>query len=61
MVNGGAEACAFVIQEDTHPWRLVVDTGRPSPADIDLVRPQMLSRPSYVVEPGALVVLVRRG
>ena len=59
MVNAGAAPVSFVVQEDGAPWQLVVDTARPSPDDIELARPQALPRPSYVVEPGSLIVLSR--
>jgi isoamylase len=59
MVNGGADAAAFVIQEDGGRWCVLADTARPSPDDIELARPRPLARPSYLVDGQSIVVLVR--
>jgi glycogen operon protein len=59
MINAGSEPASFVVQEPGDGWRRVVDTARPSPADIELERPELLGRPSYVVDGHAVVVLVR--
>ena len=57
MINGGPHASAFVVQDNTHPWRVAIDTSLPSPNDIELGLPRMLARPSYVVEARSVVVL----
>jgi glycogen operon protein len=61
MVNGGDEPVPFVIQDASDHWHRVVDTSRPSPEDIELERPPLVPRPSYVVVGHAVVVLVRGG
>jgi glycogen operon protein len=58
MVNATSAPVSFVVQDDG-AWRVAVDTSRPTPEDIELARPPALSRPSYVVEARAVVVLVR--
>jgi glycogen operon protein len=58
MVNAGPEPVTFVLQDTTHPWRIVVDTSRPSPGDIELADPPLLDRPSYHLEGRSVVVLV---
>jgi len=60
MINGGAEAVPFAIQE-VDSWRVAIDTSRPAPDDIELERPKELREPSYRVEARSVVVLVRRG
>jgi glycogen operon protein len=57
MANAGPEPCLFVIQ-DAARWHLAVDTSLPPPEDIELDRPRMLSRPSYLVPARSIVVLV---
>ena len=59
MINGGADAVPFVIQDVGEPWHLVVDTARRSPDDIDLSGRGVLARPSHVVEGRSVVVLMR--
>ena len=59
MINGGPQSVPFVVQENGHPWNIVVDTSRPSPEDIELVAPRRLACPSYVVEARSVVVLTR--
>lgn len=58
MVNASAEPVTFVLQ-DHGAWRVCIDTARPSPDDIERLRPRELHRPSYLVEPRAVVVLTR--
>ena len=58
LVNGGAEAVSFVLQQAAQRWALVVDTSLPSPEDIDLEHPRALEHPSYVVASHAVVVLI---
>jgi glycogen operon protein len=58
LVNSGSQPVTFELQDTAHPWRLVVDTSRPSPGDIELDRPAMLERPSYVAASHSVVVLV---
>jgi glycogen operon protein len=59
MINGGAEPVSFVVQDAAKPWRVVIDTARPSPEDIQLARPPELQRPSYLVDARSVVVLER--
>jgi len=59
MINGGPDAIPFVLQDPDDHWRVVVDTSRRSPDDIDPQGRQLLARPSYVVEGRSVVVLVR--
>ena len=59
MINGSADAVSFVVQDAPGPWRVAVDTARPSPDDIELDRPRELRSPSRVVEARSIVVLVR--
>jgi glycogen operon protein len=59
IVNGGDEPVTFVLQHNTKPWQLAVDTSRPSPDDIELERPRPLARPSYLAAGHSVVVLVR--
>ena len=61
MINGGAEAVSFVIQDSIDDWHVAIDTSRPPPEDIELEHPHELRRPSYIVEGRSVVVLVRRG
>lgn len=58
MVNGGAGTTQFVIQETGPRWHVAIDTARPSPDDIELIRPPALDRPSYTVQGRSIVVLV---
>ena len=60
MVNAGAEAVAFVVQDDRDDWHVAIDTSRSAPEDIALERPHALERPSYTVEGRSVVVLVRK-
>jgi hypothetical protein len=48
-----------VIQEPGDRWEVLVDTARPSPDDIELMRPRPVPRPSYKVEARSVVVLRR--
>jgi glycogen operon protein len=60
VVNGGAAAASFAIAE-AGPWRRVVDTTLPSPADI--VEPGAeapVEGERYEVGPRSVVVLLRR-
>ena len=59
MINGGAEAVPFVIQDAGDGWRVAVDTSLPAPDDIELDKPQPLHRPSYTVDGRSVVVLTR--
>ncbi len=59
MINGTVDAVSFVVQDAPGPWRVAVDTARPSPDDIELDRPRELPSPSRVVEARSIVVLVR--
>jgi glycogen operon protein len=58
MVNASSIPTPFVLQITDRPWRVVVDTSRESPADIELDHPGILDRPSYVVADHSVVVLV---
>jgi len=57
MANVGPEPCWFVIQDGAR-WHVAVDTSLPPPEDIELDRPRVLSRPSYLVAARSIVVLV---
>ncbi len=61
MVNAGPEDAVFAVQEgQPSEWRLVIDTGRPSPGDIvaeDQAAP--LAGAEQVVGARSLVVLLR--
>jgi isoamylase len=59
MVNGGPAPVPFVLQVLDGAWRVVVDTARSSPDDIELVRPRPLLHPSYQVDARSVVVLER--
>ena len=59
MVNAGAAPAAFVVQERGDRWRLLVDTARAAPDDIELDRARPLDIPSYLAEPQSVVVLRR--
>ncbi|HEY5947400.1 MAG TPA: isoamylase [Kofleriaceae bacterium] len=59
MVNGGLAPISFVLQADGEPWRVVVDTSRSSPEDIELANPHVLRHPSYLVDARSVVVLMR--
>jgi len=59
MINAGVAPVSFVLQEAGAPWRLVIDTSRPSPEDIQLAGSRELTRPSCLVEGQSIVVLVR--
>jgi len=59
MINGGTEAVSFVVQDARDGWRVVVDTARRAPEDIELEQPRALERPSCTVEPRSIVVLLR--
>ncbi|MGE0395325.1 MAG: glycogen-debranching protein [Kofleriaceae bacterium] len=59
IVNGSPDADTFVVQQNGHPWRVAIDTARPSPDDIELARPRPLEHPSYVAQGRSVVVLVR--
>lgn len=59
MINGSEAPATFVLQHDGGGWRVVVDTARPAPDDIELDAPPVLPRPSYVVQSHAVVVLER--
>lgn len=59
IVNASPEPAPFVIQDPRPGWRLIVDTSRPSPDDIDLDAPDELAHPSYTVDARAVVVLAR--
>jgi isoamylase len=61
MINAGAEDVVFTIQEgDPSDWRPVIDTGRPSPADIV---PEAEARPlagaEYALKARSVAVLLR--
>ena len=56
MINGDPEPVPFVVQE-IGTWRVVVDTSRPSPDDIDIAESRALPRPSYLVAARSIVVL----
>jgi isoamylase len=58
MVNPSSEPTTFVVQAAGGRWCVVVDTARAAPGDIELGRPHVLARPSYLVEGRAVVVLV---
>ena len=62
MINAGCEDLAFRIQEGgAGEWARVVDTARPSPADIlsdDEAEP--LESLNYAVRARSVVVLLRR-
>jgi len=60
MINGDSDAIPFVIQDPGDRWRVVVDTFRASPDDVDLDGKRPLGRPSYVVEARSVVVLARQ-
>jgi isoamylase len=59
MINGGSGPVPFVIQDAEPAWRLVIDTARAAPDDIDLARRSMLQHTSYVVDARSVVVLER--
>jgi len=59
MINGDPEAVPFIMQDPGDHWRVVVDTSRESPKDVDLDSRRPLGRPSYVVDARSVVVLVR--
>jgi isoamylase len=59
MVNGSDEPTLFVLQQNGHPWHLVVDTAQSSPHDIDVDGSRRLEHPSYMVHGRSVVVLVR--
>jgi glycogen operon protein len=61
MINGSGEPVSFVLQDPLDAWRVVVDTSRPSPEDIELEHPRALVHPSYTVEARSVVVLERKG
>ncbi|HEY4056593.1 MAG TPA: hypothetical protein VGM39_08285, partial [Kofleriaceae bacterium] len=58
MVNASSVAVTFEVADDRAGWRLVVDTARSSPDDIELERPRTLGGTSLVVEAHAVVMLV---
>ena len=58
MINGDADAAPFVVQDEGAPWRVVVDTSRKSPDDIDLYARRLVGLPGYVVDGRSVVVLV---
>ena len=60
MINGGSEPVSFVVQDvGATPWRVAIDTARPSPEDIEIDRPRELGHPSRVVDAHSIVVLIR--
>ena len=60
MINASVTAVEFVIQDDRADWRIVVDTARVAPDDVELVHPRALERPTYTVDRRSVVVLVCR-
>jgi glycogen operon protein len=58
MVNASYQPTTFVLQTADRPWRVVVDTSRQSPDDIELDHPPLLERPSYMLAGHSIVVLV---
>jgi hypothetical protein len=58
MVNASGQPMTFVLQVSERPWRVVVDTSRQPPGDIEIDRPPLLERPSYVLAGHSVVVLV---
>ena len=58
LVNAASEPASFVVQDVARMWHVAIDTSRPSPEDIELEHPRVLARPSCLVEPRSVVVLV---
>lgn len=58
MVNESHQSTTFVLQAADRPWRVVVDTSRESPHDIEIDNPPLLERPSYLLAGHSVVVLV---
>jgi glycogen operon protein len=61
MINAGLEDLTFTVQEGaTADWRRVVDTARPSPADILAdEEAEALESSRYLVRARSVVVLLR--
>lgn len=58
MVNASSTPVPFVLQIADRPWRLIIDTARDPPEDIEIDRPPVIERPSVMVANHSVVVLL---